>query len=340
MNFRCDFAIGRRLARIFLSAACLLWASSAGPTGCGPHRRVTIAVIPRTEGTVIWEAAHVGAELAARRSGVSIYWSAPTREDDVEGQIALVERAVKRHYDGLVLAPDQALSLITPVDSALQHGTPTVIIGSPLPIPAGGELSYILNDDAEGGRMAARRIATLLHGHGTVAVLGIDPDVTAIMIRYRAFEEYLVQNCPGIRIAERRMGSFNFPHEQQVAEETLKAHPDLEAIVALMSTSVDATLSVLASGSEGHPVKVVGFDVAGWPLFDRSSLDSVVQEDTRSMGERAVESIEAERSGAAVPAVTKIPPVVITRDNLNSAQVQEVMAQDWTLGRWNWSIVQ
>lgn len=289
----------------------------------------------------MWEAAHVGAEVAARRSGASIYWNAPTREDDVEGQIALVERVIDRRYQGLVLAPDQALSLISPVHRAVAQGIPTVIIASPLPVPGGSNLSYIVNDDGEGGELAAQRIATLLHGRGTVAILGMNADVTGIMIRERAFERSLAQNYPGIHIVEKRMGLFNVPHEQQVAEETLKAHPDVDAILALMSTTVDGTLSALDSTPVRRSVRVVGFDLAGWPPFDRSpSLDSVIQADTRTMGERAIESIDAMRAGETVPTVTKLRPTMITRDNVNAAPVRLMLSQDWTLGRWGWSSVQ
>ncbi|MGA7340379.1 MAG: substrate-binding domain-containing protein, partial [Terracidiphilus sp.] len=250
-----------------------LWLALAGafcPAGCGSRRQVRIAVIPQTEGTMIWEAAHVGAEIGADHTGAFIYWNAPTREDDVEAQIALVERVVDDDYQGLVLAPDQALALISPVRRALAHGIPTVIIGSPLPIPAGGNLSYILNDDQEGGRLAAKRVGALLGGHGTVAILGIDPDVTGTTIRARAFEQYLVENYSGIRIADRRMGSYNVPHEQQVAEDVLRAHPDLDAIVALMSPSVDGTLSALGTTPAKRDIKVIGFDMAGLPSFVRN----------------------------------------------------------------------
>jgi hypothetical protein len=50
-----------------------------------------IAVIPRTSGISLWEPEHGGAETAAVDIGADIYWNAPTREDDVEEQIALVE---------------------------------------------------------------------------------------------------------------------------------------------------------------------------------------------------------------------------------------------------------
>jgi ribose transport system substrate-binding protein len=320
-----------------LVCAVVLWVGA-----CDSHQRVRIAFIPQTEGTVLWEAAHTGAEAAANPAGVFVDWNAPTREDDVEAQIALVDRVVNANYQGLVLAPDQTLSLITPVRRSLAHGIPTVIIGSPLPIPAGGNLSYILNDDAEGGRLAAERVARLLHGHGTVAVLGINSDVTGIMIRERAFEQALAENYPGIRIVEKRMGSFNAPHEQQVAEDTLRANPDLDVIVALMSTSIDGSLSALdTTSASNHSVRVIGFDDGAVPAFDQyKSLDCVIQEDIRAMGQQAIELIHARMLGQAAPLTVHLHPKLISRENIRSPEVREMFLQDWTLGRWRWSSVQ
>ncbi len=327
--------------RVCLQIAGLASVLALCTAGCNSVRHARIAVIPQTEGTLLWEAAHVGAEVAADQTGTFIYWNAPTREDDVEAQIALVDRVINGNYQGLVLAPDQALSLISPVRRALARGIPTVIIGSPLPIPAGGNLSYILNDEVEGGRLAAQRVAALLHGHGTVAILGINPDVTGTMLCERAFEQALVQSSPGTRIVERRMGSFNVPHEQQVVEDTLKTHPDLDIVIALMSTTVDGALSVLDATPDRRAIKVIGFDIAGLAPFDRNAnLDCVIQEDARTMGQKAVELIHARLLGQSVPALEYIHPTLITRENYNSPEVRQMLSQDWTLGHWRWSSIQ
>lgn len=298
-------------------------------------------MIPQTDGTMQWEPVHVGSEVAADKVGVSIYWNAPTREDDVEAQIALVDRIVSANYQGLVLAPDQGLALVTPVRRAIAHGIPTVIIGSPLPISPGGNLSYILNDEVEGGQMAARRIAALLNGHGTVALLGINPDVAGIMIRARSFEEYMAKNCPGVRIVVKRMGSFNFPHEQQVAEDTLRTNPNLNAIVALMPTTTDGVLAALDRASVKNSAKVIGFDSAdssGFPPFDqRESLDCVIQENARSMGQQAIELIHARLIGQSVPALVLLHPKLISRDNINTPEIRQMLSMDFKLGRWRWS---
>ena len=85
---------------------------------------------------MLWDAAHAGAEIAASRTGSTIYWNAPMREDDVAAQVRLVDQVVSSNrYEGLVIAPTQALSLISPVRRALSRNIPTVIIDSPLSAP-------------------------------------------------------------------------------------------------------------------------------------------------------------------------------------------------------------
>lgn len=295
--------------------------------GCSSQKSGQIAVIPRTTGTMLWEPEHGGAAIAGKKTGHAIYWNAPTREDDVSAQIALVEQAVHKNVEGLVLAPDQVLGLMTPVRRAIDHGVRTVIVGSPLTIPASERLSYILNDDEEGGRIAAMRVGAILHGHGTVAVIGINPDVAGILIRARSFEETLDKNFPGIRLLEKRMGSFNVPHEQQVAEEVLKSNSGLDAIVALMWSSVRGSIATIENESAWSSVKVIGFDPEALPM-NAVSLDSIIAENTREMGYKAVEMIDAAGHGHPMPLLLKIKPILITRDNVSSEEVQRLTSMD------------
>jgi ribose transport system substrate-binding protein len=297
-----------------------------------------IAVIPRTAGTGLWEPEHGGVDTAAARIGAHIYWNAPASEDDVEGQISMVDQVIDKGYQGLILAPDQALALITPVRRAVARGIPTVIVSSPLLIPPGqeGKLSYILNDEETGGRIAAQRVAELLHGRGSVAVLGVNPDIASIMTRARSFELFLAHNYPDIHIMK-RMGSFNMLHEQQIAEETLKSNPGIDVIVALMWSSTRGAISAIEGIPGNRQLKVIGFDPDGTLPFDIQSLDSVVMQDTRAMGQQAVNLIDAERQGRPVPALTMLQPTLVTRQNVNTPEVRSLLSMDWRPGRWDGS---
>jgi ribose transport system substrate-binding protein len=295
--------------------------------GCRSSTLPAIAVIPRTAGTALWEPVHGGAERASLNSGMKIYWNAPTREDDVQAQIALVQRVVDRRYAGLVLAPDQSLALISPVLQALSKGIPTVVIGSPLPIPPSGKLSYILNDEEEGAKIAAERIVRLVNGQGTVAVLGINPDIIGTMQRARILERLLAAH-PEIKIVEKHLGSFNVQQDQQVAEETLRENPQLDVIVGLTSAATRGACFAVRR-TEGRS-KVIGFDDPdAFPLLEHTSLDSIIVQNSREIGFRAVRAIVAQLEGEPFGKEQHIKPILVTRENSNSMDVREIFSMDW-----------
>lgn len=319
--------------RSLTSGVLAAWLCIVSCGGCRRHRTANIAVIPRTTGTMLWESLHHGVEMAAYRLGANIYWNAPTRQDDIGGQIALVDRLVASgSYEGMVIAPDQSLALVTPVQRALAKGIPIVILGSPLLVPPGGKLSYVLNDEQRGGRLAAQRVVALLHGKGTVALLGMNPDIAGTIQRARSLEQFLAENYPEVHVVDKRMGSFNVPHEQQVAEEMLKTYPHLDAIVALTASTTQGALSTIDSNPAYRSIKVVGFDPD--PLdFSSENLDSVVLENMPEMGGRAINLLYDEQEGRRVPSLIEVEPMLVTRENVSSDEVRRWTSQDFRPGQ-------
>jgi ribose transport system substrate-binding protein len=298
-------------------------------SGCGHSPPPTIAVVPRTTALMLWEAEHAGAEDSASRNGFRIYWNAPTREDDIEKQIALVERVVSDHVQGLVLAPDQPLALMTPVRRALARNIPVVVIGSPLSIPAGGKLLYILNDEQQVGYIAAMRMGKILKGTGTIAVVGINPSVSGMTTRLRSFEENLSKRFPGIQIAEYRSDFFNSAQAQQAVEETLEAHPDLDAVLALSAMSTRGAYFALSKRHALGKVKLIGCDQELLPPLRTGEIDSIIIENTYEMGYRAVTSIAALRRGESVTPLVQLSPVLVTRENLDRPEITRMLTMQW-----------
>lgn len=309
----------------------LLTCVAIGLAGCNSRPSQTIAVIPQTTGSELWEAAHAGSERAGRETGFHIYWNAPTREDDVEKQIAFLQRVIQNQNAGLVLAPDQYLTLVAPVREVLDKGIPTVVVRSPLSIPAGGGLSYVLNDEEAMGRMAAERLGKILVGKGTVAVLGIDPNVTGTVLRAHSFAAELAANYPAITIVERRTGSPNTAETQRAAEEILARAPAVSAILGLNSAATQGALAAIRELGKVGKVKMVGCDqeLELMAAVRRGEIDSIIVENAYEMGYRAVQLIAERRRGRPVAAEVKLSPALITRENIDLPEVQKILSVDW-----------
>jgi ribose transport system substrate-binding protein len=289
----------------------------------------TIAVIPRACGTVLWEPEHAGAAHVARRKGIPIYWNAPTREDDVAGQIDLLEKVVARGYAGIIITPDETLPLRSPIRRIVSRGLPIVVVGTNLGITPNAALSYVLNDDAAGGQMGARRVGRILRGKGSIVILGINPQLTGITARERSFENTLQQEYPNIHVVARRLGYYSVPQEQQVAEDILNHGEPVDAIVALSHISTRGAFYALVEFDKTQSIKLVGFDQDLMPPIRTGGIDSVVMQRTYDMGHTAMELMDAQVHGRTVPGITLLAPMLMTRENIDSPEIRQQLKANW-----------
>jgi len=262
---------------------------------------------------------------------MGIYWNAPMQEDDVQRQISLVESVRKRGFAGLIVSPVETLPMRTPIQRVLGLGRPVVVVGTELGIPPAPNLGYVLNDEVAGGQMAARRLGSILHEHGSIAILGINPQLTGNITRERSLENTLASEFPGIHVFARRFGFSTVPQDQQVAESLLHEVSSIDAIVALSLTSTrGAYYAIEEFGKEGA-IKLVGFDQDLLPPIRTGGIDSVVSQNTYQMGKIAMEMMSRKLQGIAANSEETVPPVLLTQENIDSPEIQQILNLSW----WN-----
>ncbi len=320
------------VVRTFASASLrgLFVAVSLLLAGCrkGEFR---VAIIPRTTGSATWDAAHAGAQAAVGKQRVPIYWNAPTSEDDVGQQAALIDRVIDRGYSGLILAPDQPLALMSVVQRALSKGMNTVVIVSPLSLPPRSRLAYIVNDDGATGRMAAARVAQLLHRQGEVAVLGVDPQSESALAVLHSFESTLERMFPGIVIADRRAGTHNEAEARETADDVLLKHPRLGAIFTLSAVAGDGALAAAEARGLRGKLKLVGFEQSRESVaaVRDGAMDSLIAEDVYPMGQRAMELLLRYRGQAMPPLRVALQPTLLTRETIDQPGLRRFAQMNW-----------
>jgi ribose transport system substrate-binding protein len=310
----------RKIRRILLCQLSIVFVSffllaALSSVGC-KRTSSTVAVIPRTCGTALWEPEHAGAAAEARAVGLNLYWNAPMRDDDMQTQISLVEKSVDRGMAGIIVSPIQTLPMRTPIRRVLTRGVPVVVIDTELGIPSGPKLSYVLNDEQVGGQIAARRIGLILQGRGKIAIVGIGPELKGNIVRERSFETTLSHEFPEIHVVARRLG-------------LLAGSEPLDAIVALSLASTRGTYYALAESAKVGLIKLVGFDQDLLPPIRDGGIDSVVVQNTFEMGRIAMELMNREIHGAAGSSEVKVEPVLMTRENVDSAEIRRILNLSW-----------
>ena len=147
---------------------------SAASTAAGEQgKKFRIAVIPKGTSHDFWNSVKAGADQAAEELNVDITWKGPQSESQIDRQIEIVENYVNAGYDGICLAPSNAVALRQPVELALEKNVPVVIFDSGL-ADLSGVVSYVATNNYRGGQRAGEHLAKLLGGAGGVILMRYD----------------------------------------------------------------------------------------------------------------------------------------------------------------------
>jgi len=196
-----------------------------------------------------------------------------------------------------------------------------VVVSAQLDLPPSSRLSYIVNDDEKMGELAAEEIARLLHGKGSLALVGLTRYGPGVAARVRSAEALLATHYPGIQVVSRVAGTYDSSRSEDLTKGILTSHPELNAVLSFTSVSTRGVHAALKSHSPQHTVRLVGCeqDTDLISFLGAGEIAALVGENTYRMGYEAVGLIADSLAGKPVPARSVVPPLLLTKSNLNTA---------------------
>jgi ribose transport system substrate-binding protein len=267
---------------------------------------------------------HGGAAVEARRNHLHLYWNAPTQESDTQKQIGFLELALRRKYGGIVIVPDETFAFRTPIQQAIAKSVPVVVVDNELGIQPERYLSYVLNDEVAGGQLAARRVAQIVGGKGSIAILGANPHLQSLNTRELSLVHTLAVESPGIHIAVREIGDLSVPHEQQTAERLFHSDHPVDAIIALSASSMRGAYYACLESDRPKRIRIIGFDQERLPAVKAGEIDSVVIQNTYELGKIAIDHITAQIQGRPVSERVYVKPILLTQENFDSIDLRRI----------------
>lgn len=287
-----------------------------------------IAVVPKGTTHEYWKSIDAGAvkakrELKAAGTDVTIIWKGPLAEDDREQQIQVVENFVGRNVSAIVLAPLDNTALVAPVEEAVRAGIPVVIIDSGLnsTLPS----STISTDNRKGGRIGARRLATLLGGKGRVVMLRCQVGSTATDLREAGFMEVMKGEFPGIDlISTDQYGGATREVGYRAAQNLLNRFGKrMDGIFTPNESTASGTLLALREMGLAGKVKFVGFD-ANEQLVSalrQGDIQGLVVQDPFKMGYLGVMTAVAVLRHEKVESSVDTGVALVTRENMDEPAI-------------------
>lgn len=290
-----------------------------------------IAVIPKGTTHEFWKSIHAGAvkaerELTAAGTPVKVLWKGPLKEDDRSGQIEVVENFVARGLAGIVLAPLDDQALVAPVEAAARAKIPLVIIDSG--IKTTHITSFVATNNLEGGRRGGERLAEILGGTGKVLLLRYSEGSASTMLREQGFLEAIAKH-PGITVVSKsQYAGATRDSALTAAQNLLNQHGEaLQGVFTPNESSTAGMILALKQAGLAGTVKHVGFDCSK-PLVDAlkaGTLHGLVVQDPFQMGYLGVKHCVEAILGKPVPAQIDTPVQLVTRDNLETQAIKDLL---------------
>lgn len=314
-------------------AAVAAVAALAACGGAADDGAPLIAVIPKGTTHEFWKSIHSGAVQGSWEAKVEIYWKGPSKDDDRDAQIRVVEDAISRRVDGIVIAPSDDKALVRPLEEAVKEGIPVVVIDSP--IAWEGKISYIGTDNYQGGVVGARALAARLGGRGRALMMRYFEGSSSTVARELGFLDTMAKEFPGIEIVSaNQYGGSTTESCYATAENLLNSHPDLDGIFVACEPTTFGMLRALQDAGRAGKIQVIGFDATEKLLegLRAGHLHGLVLQNPFQMGRLGVTAMAAHLRGEPQPKLVDTGTVVATRENLETPEIRELIHLDFD--RW------
>jgi ribose transport system substrate-binding protein len=305
---------------------------SAGATAgndSGAAKKLRIAVIPKGTTHEFWKAVHAGAANAAKELGdVEILWKGSLLESDRETQIAVMQGFITSRVDGICLAPNDSQALVEYVNQAVQEKIPVVIFDSGLDDQS-KIVSYVATDNIQGGALAARRMAEVLHGQGNVILLRYYQGSESTERRESGFLDTLKKEFPKIKVISSDQYSGTTPEESlaRATQVLNKFKGEVNGIFAVCEPNATGTLGALEQTELDGKVVFIAFDPNADLIRGLASkkVAGIVLQDPVKIGYEAVMSMHKHLKGEKVPKRIDTGESVATPENFNQPRMQQLL---------------
>jgi ribose transport system substrate-binding protein len=287
-----------------------------------------IAVVPKGTTHVFWKSVEAGARAAAADLDVEIVWKGPLKENDRGQQIAIVEQFVTEGVSAIVLAPLDAVALRRPVAMAAQRKIPVVIFDSALQGEPGKDfVSLVATDNRRGGELGGEKLGDLLGGTGKVVLLRYQVGSASTDDREAGFAKAIAARPALELVSDNRYSGATAGEAKTAALNMLDTLKRADGIFCPNESSTFGMLLALRQHNLAGAKKFVGFDTSPALIeaLRKGEIDALVAQDPRTMGRRAVTAAVDRLQGRPVEPVIDTGAAVVTRDNVDSPEIQQIL---------------
>jgi ribose transport system substrate-binding protein len=297
----------------------------------------TVSVIVKDMTSPYWQAVLAGARKAGQDLGVNVIELGAKFENDVSGQISILEAAVASNPAAIVIAPTQFAALGKPIDEAAKK---VKIIGLESAADTKAMTSFLATDNVNAGRIAADALAEAItksyaDTEGDIAVITSMPGLASLDQRAKGFKDEVAAKYRALNVAADKVADGKPASVREIMNNLIAKDGDLRGVVASDPSAAEVVaqavseggyqISIVTFGSDENLVKTFGSAENLVKLLQSDVITGIVVEDPFRMGYDGVKTALAASNGEPVPAYVDTGATLVTKANLSSTRSQELL---------------
>ncbi len=282
------------------------------------------AVVLKTQSSQFWQDMKSGIETKAKELGVTVDIQSGNTEDDVEGQVQVLENFISTgKYKAIGVAPISDVNLNNAIAEGCKKGIIFVDVDEKIDTKAlsalGGSLySYVATDNKEVGKTGAQELLKQV-GKNEIEVAIIEGKAGALSGEQRRDGAKAAFEKAGAKIVDSQPADWDRTKAMDVATNIISAHPNVKAIYCCNDTMAMGVVEAVKKS--GKDIKVCGTDGNDDAIKAVADgiLAATVAQNPKEVGARALEEmIAAVKKGITANKEIQqigIKAVLITKDN-------------------------
>ncbi|MDR0707679.1 MAG: ABC transporter substrate-binding protein [Treponema sp.] len=267
-----------------------------------------------------WLKVRAGAQAKADELGnVELTFNAPPGKVDAAIQLQMVEDAITKKSDIILLAPLNRDALSPGVEKAKKAGVKVIIIDSA--VSTTDYDAFFSTDNGAAARTAADTLANLIDGTGKVAIVNAQAGAGTTMTRENDFKDQIAKKYPDITIVGTQYSDGDKTKALNIALDFLTANPDLAGFYACNEGSTVGVGNAIAQRDLAGQVKEVGFDWSAdtKSLVDQGILQASMVQNPYEMGYQGLQAgVDAYNGKTISPKDNDTGVTVATKENQNT----------------------
>lgn len=289
------------------------------------ERPTIVMALPMNSG-FHWSNIKQGAQSAAGEFNVNLVVIAPSLEEDVDGQIEYVKKALEETgAKALVIAAADPLRLSPVIEQASQQGIYVVAIDSPPQTAAIDAL--VATDNVEAGSKALNHAINISGLGSRIGILGHTASSATSADREQGIR-YALGSYPRAAVVAKEycQGSVRTAQQKTAAMLADTTNP-VDILLALNSAAAEGAALAIQQAGDMARTKIIAFD--GSPqvinLVEQGVIDATVLQSPYNIGFWGVQYAVDLLQKRDVPKQTMVQTVVVTKTNMFDPQQMKLV---------------